>query len=200
MTLVPPVRTVLCIAALLALFSAAWLWVGGNRPSIAVEHGPMENFQAACLAIGFLFLVALFTRTPFRPLRVLYGSIGLLYATFLLLEFDTREFNWPIANMFLNGPVRNTWLGLLWFIVFALFVANARPVIACFLQWLVARSALLLFCAGLFWIGGAVIDKLAPFNLRSRNLLAEELLETNAAALMLASAIEEFYSSRPRAK
>src|SRR5688572_10384040 len=101
------------MAVVLVLFSALWLWLSTKTSGLFVEHGPMENFQAICIALGFvLFLWRLPSQPP--PQRVLLSGLALFYATFLVVEFDTRELGWGAATALLNGPIRNAWLALLW--------------------------------------------------------------------------------------
>ena len=184
----PRARSVIVMTAVLALFSAAWLWLGTKRPGIFVEHGPMENFQAICITLGLLFLVWQMFQVESAP-RIIAAGVALLYATFLIVEFDTRELGWRAAAAVLNGPVRNTWLAILW-VALAIWALRYRVfLVATLRQWVWSAAGLFLVAAGLFWVAGGIVDKLKLLGSGPRNLLGEELLETNAALLMLLAAI-----------
>jgi len=113
----------------------------------------------------------------------------LLYGTLLVLEVDLREFDLPRINRLLNGKVRNVWLGGLWALGLVLFLRDARNVWSIFLRWLPTRACSLLLMAGALWFAGALFDKLKPFSNQDTDLMAEELVETNAALLMLVFAV-----------
>lgn len=193
-----PTRGILGIAVVLVLFSALWLWFSTKTSGLFVEHGPMENFQALCIAFGFvLFLWQLSAQPP--PQRVLFSGLALFYATFLVVEFDTRELGWGAAATALNGPVRNAWLAALWVLLCVWAFRHRRALFQIVRQWLGSPAGLLLMASGAFWLAGGIVDKLKLLGASSQNLLAEELLETNAALLMLLAAVTTVRQFRKRA-
>jgi hypothetical protein len=187
-------RKTLGTIALLLGTTALWLWIGARYASVYVEHGPMESFQAGCLALGCLLFALRLSPSP-RPRvsstheRILFAALALFYGTFMLLEFDTREFDWPLFNRIFHGVIRNVWLGALWFIIGFLIFRHFRGFFSALWRWLWTGPGRLFMAAGVFWVAGAFVDKLKPFDLRSQNLFMEELLENNAALLMILSAI-----------
>lgn len=191
----PRKREVLGIIASLLAFTGLWLWLSTDAPEIFVEHGAMENFQAICMTLGvLLFLWQM--RTGELPQRITSGGLALFYATFLILEFDTRELGWRAAATVLNGAIRNGWLGALWLLLGIWVFRHRHAVVPVARQWLWSRAGLLLVLAGCFWVAGGAVDKLKLLGSTSRNLLGEELLETNAALLMLLAALAAVRSSK----
>jgi hypothetical protein len=186
----PQTRATLGIAAVLAVFSALWLWLSTSAAgaTIFIEHGPMENFQTICIVVGFLFYVRQIPAA--RPTnRVLFSALALFYLTFAVVEFDTRELGWPTAALVLNGRVRNAWLATLWLLMGLWALRHRRALVQTGWQWLWSPSGMLLSGAGVFWVIAGIVDKLKLFSPAARNLLAEELLESNAALLMLLAAV-----------
>jgi hypothetical protein len=149
----------------------------------------MENFQVGCLVLGAGVLAwrACAAKQPHE--RVFFVALALFFATFALREFDVRKGEWPIASTILAGTIRNLWLGGLW-LVLGYFAYRYRSNVRTFgLKWLGSRAGRILLVAGLFWIVAAAVDKADAFGTKRRNLLAEELIEVNAALLMALSAI-----------
>jgi hypothetical protein len=177
------------ILALLVGSTALWLWIAAVRPRVHVEHGPMENFQAGCLALGGVLLGHRAWRSGKGAERAWLGALALLYVTFLFLELDTGEFDWPAVNTVLQGVVRNAWLGLLWSVAGLALFRHRRDVPEVARRWLGTSPGKLLLTAGLFWAAGSVVDKTEPFLLRSQNMLVEEIWESNAALLMALAAV-----------
>jgi hypothetical protein len=174
----------------LAVFSVLWFWLSTTSAgaNIFVEHGPMENFQAICIALGFfIFLGQIRSTRP--PQRLLVCALATFYLTFVVVEFDTRELGWRTAALILNGPVRNVWLVGLWILLCLWALRHRRPLLQTGWQWLWSPSGWLLMGAGVFWLVAGAVDKLKLFSPPSRNLLVEELLESNAALLMLVAAV-----------
>jgi hypothetical protein len=64
------------------------------------------------------------------------------------------------------------------------------------LKWLGSPAGRILLVAGLFWVVAAAVDKADAFGTKRRNMLAEELIEVNAALLMAFSAIISMFPSR----
>jgi hypothetical protein len=88
--------------------------------------------------------------------------------------------------------VRDVVLGFCWFAGLILFLKNARPVWREFIDWLYRPAGALLLLAGAGWLLGGLIDQFKPLDGKAANLMAEELLEINAAAAMLAGAIATY--------
>ncbi|MGH8527120.1 MAG: hypothetical protein ACREXY_23820 [Gammaproteobacteria bacterium] len=177
------------MAVLLVIATLLWLWAAAVHPKIYVENGPMENFQVGCLGVGGVLFVWRAWLVDERAARVLFAALALFYVTFLIREFDTRKFDVPIVTSVLSGTVRNVWLGGLW-VVAGYFIYRSRGSVAPFgRRWLATPGGRLLLLAGVFWVLGAGVDKAELFGSKPRDMLAEELLEVNAALLMLISAI-----------
>jgi hypothetical protein len=183
-------RAILATTVGLVVFSALWLWLSTTPAgaNIFVEHGPMENFQAICIGLGFLLYLGQI-RSSQPPHRLLVAALAVFYLTFVVVEFDTRELGWRTAAVVLNGPVRNIWLVALWAAICVWALRHRRIVLPTGWRWLGSPSGLLLMGSGVFWIVAGAVDKLKLFSPPARNLLVEELLETNAALLMVVAAI-----------
>jgi hypothetical protein len=178
-------------------FSLFWLFLWSRYPRLYRENGPMENFQAGCLFVGMVFLLKGSWSATNPPRRILLLGIMLLYLTMLVREIDLRGSSLSWLHYWLHGGVRNIWLGSCWAVALILFLRNARPVWNEFRGWLREPAAGWLLLAGVGWILAAGIDKLKPFASSGGNLMAEELLEVNAAVAMLASAtMPTFFKSR----
>lgn len=192
-------QTIFNTTAFVLIVSFLWLWASVRHPSIFAENGPMENFQAGCLAVGIILLACAMSRTTAAAPRLLIAGIALLYFTFLVIEFDTREFDWPTVNRFLHGPVRNGTLVTLWTLAFACFCRKRQCVFDCFRLWLWTPGGIRLVVAGGFWVAAWLTDKVHLFPTKGQNLLAEELIEINASLFMLWSAwatLQHFLRSR----
>jgi hypothetical protein len=193
----PLIQRIIGMAVVLALFSAFWWWLSTKNPRIFVEHGPMENFQAICITLGLLiFLWQMYAVAA--PGRIVFAGLALFYGTFVVVEFDTRELGWRAAAVLLNGPIRDAWLAALWILLGIWAFRYRRDLIPIGRAWLSSATGLFLGAAGLFWIAAGIVDKLKLLGSPSRNLLGEELLETNAALLMLLAAVAaRFVNKRP---
>jgi hypothetical protein len=157
----------------------------------------MENFQVGCLLLGAAVLAwqARAAKQPHE--RVLFSALALFFATFALREFDVRKGDWPpLAVSFLDGTIRNLWLGGLWLVLGYFAYRHRARVLTFGWKWLGSRAGRILLVAGLFWIVAAGVDKANAFGTKRRNLLAEELLEVDAALLMAFSAITSLLRSR----
>ncbi|MCI0747143.1 MAG: hypothetical protein L0Y58_17205 [Verrucomicrobia subdivision 3 bacterium] len=183
-------RIALVRVALLFFASLLWLVAWRYYPHIAVEHGPMENFQAACILAGMFVLAWTAWRTPDAAGRILYAGVILLYLTFLLVEFDTRPLQNKWLTILFNGVVRNTALVILWVAGFFWFLRHVRAVFEFFARWIRAPAGITLVISGGYWLLAGAIDKVHPFTTGNANLMAEEFLEVNAAFLMLLVAID----------
>ncbi|MFN7141731.1 MAG: hypothetical protein ACK4UN_20610 [Limisphaerales bacterium] len=173
----------------------AWLSLWRTDPVIYREHGPMEMFQVAALVVG-LFLSYINTKiSPRIGDKVVYLGLGLLFLTFILLEFDTRSFNSPLLIRLTNGKIRNLWLGFLWGGVAILAIWRLRNVLEAGWKWLRSRPGTFMMISGVFWVAGWAVDKWKPSN-AGVALMTEELLEVNAAYFMLISAALSFLQVR----
>jgi hypothetical protein len=149
----------------------------------------MENFQVGCLLLGAAVLAwqACVTKQPHE--RVFFAALALFFVTFALREFDVRKGDWPIASTILAGTVRNLWLCGLWLVLGCFAYRHRAKALTFGWKWLGSRAGRILLIAGVFWVLAAGVDKADAFGTRRRNLLAEELIEVNAALLMALSAI-----------
>jgi len=150
----------------------------------------MENFQVGCLVLGAAVLTwqARVAKQPHE--RVLFAALALFFATFALREFDVRKGDWPpLAVSVLDGAIRNLWLGTLWLVIGYFAYRHRANLLTFGWKWLRSPPGRILLVAGVFWVLAAGVDKADAFGTRRRNLLAEELIEVNAALLMALSAI-----------
>ena len=119
--------------------------------------------------------------------RTLFGSLALFYATFIILEVDTRAFNAPWFNWCFNGAVRDLWLGGLWVIAGGCFFRFWRDTWRLFTEWVASLAGVCLLAAGGFWLASGACDKVRFFP--GSHHFVEELLEVNAGILMLLCAV-----------
>jgi hypothetical protein len=191
--LLNPVRTNLSLYLLLAVGvlmvgqTLLWFFLWSRGLTVAEEHGPMEITQAALLGVGLLLLGRSAWVAGPGPQRVLHCGLMLLYGTFLLLEVDTRDFGIKQLDVFFNGIVRNLWLGGLWVWLGVAALRCFWPLWRTFRQWLPGCAGLLLCASGALWITSRVVEQLHLFP--EAGFFPEELVETNAALLMLAAAL-----------
>ena len=163
-------------------------WRIKTDTSIAEEHGLMENWQAICLFVGVLaFWLEARKRTAAARYALILAGLG--YFTMMLLEFDVRPFKIPWLTRVFSGPVRNAWLGAAWLYFLLKAAKQWRALLNQGWAWLRSAAGILLCLAGLFWIAGAAIEHVYSLS-RDRNFFLEELMETNAALLMLWGAVE----------
>ena len=168
---------------------ALWIFLKQTFPLIQEENGPMENFQAVCLALTTILSFLTAKRAANAPWVVLFSLLALFAATFLVLEVDFRKMDLPALNKIMNGRIRDVWVGSLWLIGLVFLGKNFRPTWSSFRSWLRSAAGVLMLCAGLFWITSALIDKGV---LGMSDLFREELMEVNATLLMVWSAILAF--------
>lgn len=156
----------------------------------------MENIQALCLLGGGVILWA--RARASGDVAAKYGlelaSLG--FITMFLLEYDVRPFGIAPLTWLLNGAIRNIWLAAIWVYCIARAARNWPQVFEQRKIWFRSLAAPLLGLSALFWLGGAVVDRLKPYS-GSENMFAEEFLETQAALLMLWGAAELILDSRP---
>ena len=168
-----------------------------TRQWIFRENGPMENFQVGCLLLGATVLAWQAYTGKQAHERVFFAALALFFATFALREFDVRRGDWPsIVTSVLDGMIRNLWLGTLWLVIAWSAYRYRVGLLSFGLKWLGSRAGRVLLVAGLFWVLAAAVDKADAFGTKRRNLLAEELIEVNAALLMAFSAIISMFPSR----
>ncbi|MEO6183482.1 MAG: hypothetical protein ABIP71_10390, partial [Verrucomicrobiota bacterium] len=191
-------KTTLGFLAFVVIGINTALWLGlKSHPGISAENGPMENFQAACLGLGFLIWLVASFRTKNRAEQILLAGLALFYFSFLILEVDFRKFHAPILNTLFNGRIRDAWLGCLWLGAGIIFYKNANPAWKEFLDWLKNPCGILIIVSGAHWLASGLIDK--SFTAR-KELYHEELLEVNASLLMLLSSILFLLRKRENSK
>ncbi|MEO5801888.1 MAG: hypothetical protein ABIR24_00035 [Verrucomicrobiota bacterium] len=180
-------KTTLGLLAIAAVGINSAFWLGlKNRPGIAAENGPMENFQVACLSLGFLLWLIAGFRSKNRAEQILLIGLALFNFSFLILEVDFRKLDAPVLNKIFNGRIRDAWLGCLWLAVGIAFLKNIKMTWKESLRWLKSPSGSLMVLSGAFWLASGLIDK----SLTSRKeLYHEELMEVNASLLMFLSTI-----------
>ncbi len=172
-----------------AVQSFLWLLLLRFQPTIFREHGPMENFQVACLLSAAILWGISLNRIANSGSRILVWAIILLHFNFFFLEFDVRPFDvWWLTFLF-KGIFRNSVLALSWLCILLAFARHAKSTWNVFLQWIATRSGKVMMIAGIFWALGFLVDKSKPFPMADHSYMAEELLETNATFLMVISAI-----------
>jgi hypothetical protein len=172
-------------AIALLIFSGGWVAWRSVDPSLAREHGPMENFQVVTLVLGSVLLLMAAARENRFPHRALYLGQALLFFTFFIAEFDVRPWKQPALNLIFNGRIRDAWLGAMWVGAAVLFFRQPAAIWSAFLGWVRTPAGILLLAAGVFWLAAGISDKTKVFG---RDLFGEELFEVNAALLMVASA------------
>ena len=184
--------------ALVVISSALWLWAASvTRRWIFAENGAMENFQVGCLCLGAAVLAWQARSVKQAHQRVFFTALALFFVTFALREFDVRKGDWPpLVTRVLDGVIRNLWLGSLWLVIGYFAYRHRAGLLSFGLKWLGSRAGRVLLVAGLFWVLAAAVDKADAFGTRRRNLLAEELIEVNAALLMAFSAVISMIPSR----
>ena len=182
-------RTVLVLFSLLVI-TVVLVALQSRHPSISREHGPMENFQALCLALGTVALGVLAWRVREPAFRAFLAGTCMFYLTFLFLEFDVRPFRQPVLTLVLNGPIRNALLVAGWAWIGWLAWRNRPGIFQAAARWMRGYSAVLLALAGVCWIAGAAVEKA-----HAETFFAEELFEVHASLLMALSA---FHARWPR--
>jgi hypothetical protein len=181
----PEITVLIC--ALLVGLPAAWSVLSRFDSAISREHGPMENFQVACLLGGLLILLMLWFSKANRSMRVLVLGLGVLHLNLFMLEFDTREWGSSALDFLFQGKSRDVILIFAWGTAIVLAASAPRAAWFVFARWLPTPSGTLMWLAGVWWVLGGVIDKTKPFASATTNLFMEEVMETNAALLMLLS-------------
>ena len=171
----------------LVLSTFFWCAVKGDG-AIAEEHGTMENLQAICLATGVLLLWVQAWKASDLTKQAL-ALAGLGYFTMLLLEFDVRPFKVAWLTEFLSGPIRNLWLGAAWVCCLGWAAKDLSKIMHQARAWARGATGAVLTASAIFWIAGSVFEDLKLCS-HKENLFIEELMETNAALLMLWAALE----------
>jgi hypothetical protein len=183
-------------AGALALSSYFW-WRMKGHAGIAEEHGPMENVQSISLTLGALMFWVQGWKTSDPGAKRAFALAGLGYFTILVLEFDVRPFKIAWLTLLLSGPIRNMWLAAAWVYVLIRAAKDLRKVIQQGVEW--ARSVIgpVLALSAAFWIAGAAFEDLKLYSPREDQFM-EELMENNAALLMLWAAIEIALDARAK--
>ena len=174
----------------LAVTSVIWVSLAKTQPEIAQEHGPMENLQTGCLLLGVILFLAGGRGTADAGVRVTFMGMALFYFTLLLLEFDVRPFKIAALTFLLNGAVRNALLGMLWLALSLAAFKHRAKVLRAGRSWITTSPGVLLIAAGVFWAAGRLAEELHLFAGRHLNTFAEELMENQAAIIMLFAAFE----------
>jgi hypothetical protein len=165
------------------LISVYWL-SRRSEQGIAREHGPMENFQVVCLSLAVLVLWTHAWRIGEAGARWFAGLGGLGCFTMLLLELDVRPFGINALTFWLNGMVRNLWVGALWVGGVVLAWKHRARIAAYFCAWIFTPAPIVFAASASFWAAGAILEKL-HFDSRADEFFWEELMEVNGAWLML---------------
>jgi hypothetical protein len=185
--LVEPLWIVIAAGGIFAL-TVSLLVAGQGATGIAREHGPMENIQAGLLLGALLALGWQAWRERSTELRIMRAVMAWGYFVFLVLEFDVRPFQVKWLDVLLNGAPRNVLLLLGSVALLGWARGNIPGVVAAFVSWLSSFSAMLLVAAAIFWVTGAIIEHWAPMP-KSTATFFEELMETNAAWLMMLAVV-----------
>ncbi len=172
----------LCWVTVYIAFTVAWC-LFRNHPSIAVENGPMEDYQALLLLAGVIVLAIAFKRSDVKGEQVLMAGLGLFYFTVLLLEVDTRQSGHPLLIKLTNGKIRNLWAGTLWLLAAIYFFRNARITLKYFSSWILSPPGLILMAGGINWAMSEFLEH--AFHV---GFFWEELPECVGATLMIHSA------------
>jgi hypothetical protein len=171
-----------------ALVTGFFLGTAGNLWEVARETGPMENSQAAALAlaVAFYIMAALGAR---GGARLFFACLALLALNFLLREVDFRDLSLPEGwTRLLQGRVRNLWLGAAWLAAVLFALRSARSLRAFALPWLKRPPAILLIAGGVCYVTAYLFDQ-KVFDLPTETgRFIEELIEVDAALLVLWSA------------
>ena len=165
-------------------------------PDIGLEHGLMENLQAVGLLLAGGLFVAPGGYNSRRLQHVLAWPLALFCLTFLLLEYDTRPFAIAWLTWLTNGLVRDLCLAVAWLAVAVMAVTRWHRLWRAFAGWLISPSGWCMVVAGPFWLLSQGAEEVALTSL-GQGYFLEELLEVNAVALMLASALLSRRSQRP---
>ena len=174
--------------AALAAINAVFVAWGFQDSTLGREHGPLENFQALSLVLATFFFALSAWRCDRRAVVILASGLGLLCWMFFLLEFDTRTFGNAALIWITNGIGRAIWLGALWGALALATLTALRSVWTAFRAWLTTASGYAMLTAGACWILAKGWDKGGLPHLMGMYFL-EELIEVNAACLMLGSAL-----------
>lgn len=164
--------------------SGLWYGLWRGHPHLSDENGVMEDFQVGCILAGVLFLVWGILKSEQRPRKILLLGLAVLYFTLATLEVDTRKLDVPSWVVVLtNGLWRNLWVACLWLAAAVIFLRRARETVLYFFSWLRTGPGMMMLGAMFFWLASFASEKLLHLG-----FFAEEILECNAALLMLHSA------------
>ncbi len=187
-------RRELFLASVMVPLTVLFLYLRQQYSDIARENGPMENFQAACILAGLILLIICMRLGRSKAEKILVAGIALLYATLLVLEVDLRRVDVGFLNLIWNGPIRDAWLGALWLAALWMFLRNREEVWRVFTAWIRRPSGMVMIAGGACWILSGIVDKGLALD---KTLFLEEIIEVNAAWLMLiASAVYWFEARR----
>ena len=179
----------IAVSGLLAL-SAFCLLGLPDAQQFAREHGPMENLQAGLLLAGFVRLCVHVRQAKESGTRILCALMAWGYLAFLVREFDVRAFNVGWLTLLLSGRVRAAWVAFALLLLAIWALRNLRSVITAAHAWRRTLAAVLMVASGALWLTAAVMESKAMF--------LEELVETNAAWLMMLAALYALPDSREK--
>lgn len=179
----------IAVGGMLALTALCLLGLP-NAQQFAREHGPMENLQAGFLLAGFVKLCLTVRRKKEAGMRIMAALMAWGYLAFLVREFDVRPFNVGWLTLLLSGRVRAAWVIFALLLLGTWTLRNWRAVISAVHVWRRTLAAMLLVASGILWLTGAVMESKAMF--------LEELVETNAAWLMMLAALYTLPDSRQK--
>lgn len=171
------------------IYLGIWIVLALNKVQISHEHGPMENAQAWCLVLGCFLFGILAWRSQSADYRILFGSLALFYASFVLREVEVEDLNIPEFFILLgSGDGKKYLLISCWLTAFGFFLGNFGSTWSAFKQWLKTPAGLTISIGGAFYLFGMPFDK-KMFGLPyEENVLFEEMLESIATLWMLISA------------
>lgn len=179
----------LCLATLGA-FCAVSFWAAYsvfvlNDSTVYAENGPLENLQAALLAICSLtFLIPVVLKKP--PVKLILLSCSWLCFSFFLRELDVERLNVPDAVKLIgSGAGRNGMLVLGFLTLLAFAAARFSFYKEAVLLFLKARPGVLMMLAGVLLFAGEIFEK--SHSIR-HNAFFEEELELLGFSFILLSA------------
>jgi hypothetical protein len=189
----------LITAVAIVIFTVAW-FICQRDHKAHLEHGALENIQAAALVSAAIILALAAAKTS-GSRRVFVLGLSLFCFVFLMLEFDTRAFNSPLLRRLTNGTPRNLWLGTVVALYAFAFWRRRFEMPPLFVRWLSDRAGLLMLIAGGFWIAGAIFEHGPIFSDPETKLILEEVIEVDAALFMAWSALAtvKLFSARDAA-
>ncbi len=169
------------------LTAAIWTVLHIEGYAITHENGWMENQQALCL-LGAAIMFAYASHEGLRATRLFHVSLALFCFTLLLRELELEGESVPAWVTWLStGTPRNSCLVFLWTWLLVAARGDMREMFQAFVGWLRTPAARLMLVAGLLYAVTWPFDKKVFALTRSLNMFLEELADSTAAILVLAS-------------